>query len=477
MTVAGFVFALIASANVASVAASPDSVQILSFADFYRSVATNHPVVRQARLLVDGASADVTQARGAFDPVFSAGWQRKRFDGSSYYDYRDAAIKFPTSLGFDLKIGYEKSEGKYIAPDRRTPSTGLVTAGISLPLGPRLFVDERRTNVAAARASYDMAIAEREASINKLLLSSAKLYGAWYESHRRLQLTTRGINFAEERLRATRSRVAAGDAASIDTIEASLEVQKRRVMQQEADVDYRNARLALEAFLWEANGTSATLPPNAEPSDVGLEPRDVDSSMVDGWLASVERDHPNIRKARAKLDVLGASRRLAAAERLSPSLEFSVDALGEGEVVRRRDLAAFDNDDNAKAGASLKIPLIFRKERGKFRAADAKVEQQQLELSLARREVMLAVRAAANELRALHAVQRLQERTVQQALTLRNAEQRKFEMGESTLFLVNARERALLDEEVKLISLRAKYASARAALAVALGEPGRLPGE
>ena len=71
----------------------------------------------------------------------------------------------------------------------------------------------------------------------------------------------------------------------------------------------------------------------------------------------------------------------------------------------------------------------------------------------------------------------LQRQTVVQARLLRDGEQRKFENGESTLFLVNTRERAVIDEEVKRIALEAKYAAARAALAVAIGEPARLPGE
>lgn len=115
------------------------------------------------------------------------------------------------------------------------------------------------------------------------------------------------------------------------------------------------------------------------------------------------------------------------------------------------------------------------KERGKYASASGKLEQQRYELALVRRDIAISVRTAANDLAALDTLLQLQRQAVQQSRLLRDGEQRKFENGESTLFLVNTRERQVIDEELKRISLEAKYAAARAALAVAIGEPARLP--
>ncbi len=48
-------------------------------------------------------------------------------------------------------------------------------------------------------------------------------------------------------------------------------------------------------------------------------------------------------------------------------------------------------------------------------------------------------------------------------------EQRKFEEGESSLFLVNSRENKLIDAEVKLVELLGKYQKAHAGLIMAVG--------
>jgi outer membrane protein TolC len=91
-----------------------------------------------------------------------------------------------------------------------------------------------------------------------------------------------------------------------------------------------------------------------------------------------------------------------------------------------------------------------------------------------RREIGYAVRVAANDLAAVVRLLGVQRTTVEQARLLRDGEQRKFENGESTLFLVNARERLVLDEQLKLAALEGRALAARAELAVSVGETGEL---
>jgi hypothetical protein len=45
-----------------------------------------------------------------------------------------------------------------------------------------------------------------------------------------------------------------------------------------------------------------------------------------------------------------------------------------------------------------------------------------------------------------------------------NAEERKFSFGESSLFLINSREKSLIDNQLKAIELQNKYLKAKAKL-------------
>lgn len=454
---------------------APDSVRTLTFDEFYRVVATHHPVVRQARLLEEIADAEVRQARGAFDPTVTAEWDRKTLAGTRYFDYAEASLKIPTPLGADIKLGYERSDGRYINPDRRTPSGGLLSAGISVPIGQRMVTDERRNALAQARALRDYAAGERTAQVNKFLLGAAKLYGEWYEAHRRARLTEGAVALADFRLRAVRSRVLQGDAAAIDTIEARLELQRRTVQQLEAAVDFRNASIVIEGLLWDRDGRPAPLDRGAIPSLDGLQARPVDSTLVASWRAIAEQRHPAVRKAVAKVRQSESEQRFVGQQRWVPAAELTVAPIGDASDGAGALQDAFGALGDAKVGGTVKFPLLALKERGKYSAVLGKLEQQRLELALARRDIGIAIQVAANDLAALDSLLRLQRLAVLQSRLLRDGEQRKFESGESTLFLVNTRERAVIEEEVKEIALEAKYAAARAALAVAIGEPARLP--
>jgi hypothetical protein len=87
-----------------------------------------------------------------------------------------------------------------------------------------------------------------------------------------------------------------------------------------------------------------------------------------------------------------------------------------------------------------------------------------------RREVEFDARAAIFDLFNLERLRQRQVANVRNARLLRDAEQVRFDNGESTLLILNLRERLVLDEAVKLAAVEAKVAGARAALAVATGD-------
>jgi outer membrane protein TolC len=64
---------------------------------------------------------------------------------------------------------------------------------------------------------------------------------------------------------------------------------------------------------------------------------------------------------------------------------------------------------------------------------------------------------------------RIQQELVRNADLLLTAEETRFESGESSLFLVNQRERSLIEAKAKLVELTAKYAKAKYQLQWASG--------
>ena len=452
--------------------ANPIATTPFTFARFREMVAANHPTAHQARLVAAQARSAMQEAWGGFDPKLSVSMSQKAFKGQPYYNYLDAALKVPTPFGSDIKLGFERATGSKVSTDRSTPATGLLSLGLSLPLGQGLITDERRTALVQARARRDVAIAEEQGMVNKLLLDAAKVYGSWYAASRRFEIANEGVRLAAFRFGAVLLRVRNGDSAPIDTVEAALEVQRRAVVRAEADVELRGAALLASTYLWDEKGNPVDLDATSRPVLDALDATPPDTMRLAAWLATVTTQHPDLRKAEGQLRVANADR-LLALQGIMPFAEATVASLGGRDEAST--LASSDRwDDNYKAGLEVQSSLLLLKERGKATRSAQKAEYARWDRDEVRRELAYGVRVALYDVVLLEQLLTLQRGNVRSTTTLRDAEQQRFDNGESTLLLVNIRERALLDESAKLASLEGKIASVRAALVVALGDPALL---
>ncbi len=442
------------------------------FARFQALVAANHPVAQQARLVAAQARSALREAWGAFDPKLGVSVSQKALDGKQYFTYVDAALKVPTPIGADVKLGFERGIGGRVAADRVTGTPGLVSLGVSLPIGQGLLTDDRRTVLAQARAFRDAGEAEQVGLVNKLLLDAAKAYGGWYAADRRYAIASEGFALATFRLEAVRERVRTGENPPVDTVEAALEVQRRAVQRLEAQVELLAARLTASNFLWDGAGRPLDLVEDARPVMDGIEATPPDTLRLAAWLDAAAARHPELRKAEGKLRAAEAER-LLAAQRLIPFAEASFSSL----AGRNDDASLLDQGrwgGNYKMALEGGSSLLFLKERGKAAGTAQKADFARWERDQVRREVALGIRIALNDVVVLERLLGLQRANLVSATLLRDAEQVRFLNGESTLLVVNLRERLVLDEAAKLAALEGKVAAARAALVVAVGDPALL---
>ena len=105
--------------------------EMLSFKEYLALVQKYHPVVKQAQLVVDESQSKLLKSRGAFDPNIAVDIERKKFEGTEYYDRLNAAFKIPTWYGIEVKANFEEASGTYLNPEYTVPQDGLYSAGIS----------------------------------------------------------------------------------------------------------------------------------------------------------------------------------------------------------------------------------------------------------------------------------------------------------------------------------------------------------
>ena len=440
-----------------------DTARVFSLQNLAELVFANHPLVKQAALLSDEARSQVLQARGGFDPKLGSDFHRKQFGGTEYYNDWYNELKVPIwPGGIDLKASYDRAVGTYVNPESRTPLNGLAGVGLSVPLGQGLLIDARRSTLRQAKIMQTAAEADRVKQINEVWLQAAKDYWNWYYAYQQAALVGEGVALADRRFQATARRAAIGDQAPIDSVEAQITVQDRQVQATQLRVELQNARLVLSSHLWNAQGQPVELPASAAPQAPA---RDTVGGQEYRRLADLAAtNHPTLRKLGAKISQLGVEERYRR-ELLKPKLNVSATLISQGDFYRAEVPGYYDFGwANHKLGVDFAFPLFLRAERGKLQYARIQVLETTLERQQSQRTIGTQVANVYNTLQAYDQQLTLQAQTVANQRLLLQAELQKFELGESTIFLINARETKLIELRVKQESLRASYEKARAEL-------------
>lgn len=442
-----------------------DTLQIFYLKDLYAQMLRHHPVVKQIDLHPRIAEEEIRIARGNFDPKLEVDYWQKTFKDKFYYSYWDSRLKAPIWIG-ELKAGYELNEGELISNEDKTPDKGLLYAGISIPLGQNLLIDARRAVLRQAQVLQQQAQTERIKELNKLFFSATKDYWEWYARYNELRFIRKGYELAEERYNFIKQLVQFGDAAAIDSVEAKITLQERTIQLRQAEIDFRNAGLLLSVHLWK-DGTPLELPENAIPEPI-TQIETFTENRLNELLSFAEQNHPEIQKVRLKLNFLEIERRFQI-DRIKPRINLHYNLLTAYNPMKLEMNSNYFNN-NYKIGLDASFPLFLRKERGKIFQTRFKLNQTEFEQIQLTRQILAQVRTAYNELKLMEQNLILQEDIVRNQQKLRDAEQQRFINGESSVFLINARESKLIDLQVKLVTLQAKYQKAKVMLRWAAGE-------
>lgn len=436
----------------------------LSLDEVVESVGKHYPLLTAARQERTIAEGEMLSAEGAFDLKLKSSGKGNQY---GFYKNRDvgAGLEQPLrSFGAEVFGGYKRGRGNFgpWEEDRLTLSTGEWSGGVRLPLLRDRSIDRPRADLSIAESGLDLADAEIAKQRIYIYKSAAYAYWNWVKAGRHLALATELLALADQRIEQVQATIDAGLAAPIEMTENRRALLARRSQLVQAKRALQAATIDLSLFLRDSSG--GTVLASADRLPAFPEPSLAHISSLESDLAEASRRRPEVRALEAKRRQMAVESQLAD-NQLAPSIDLVASYgrdFGDGSITK------FGNE--LKVGVDFELPFQRRKAKGKVAVQTAKLTQIAAQLNFARDSIGAEVRDAHSALEAAFETVGLARAEYEVAGQLASAERDRFDLGDSTLFVVNLRELAAFDAQAKEASALASYYGALAGYRAAIGE-------
>jgi len=446
------------------VSAPSDSMvprQSLTLSGVLSRVQAAYPKVKGILQERQGAAGKLREKQGAFDTTVSVGLEYLSYNSSSIRgnnaeaSLSTATVEMAMRSGARLIVGRDANSGLVKSPISSSGSDGTIYAGIKVPLLRGAGVNEK--SIAELQAKLGLPLAD--AAITQVIVASKAAAGGayweWVAAGRKRKVAGELLTLASLRAKQIAREVELEALPRIAITEAEQEVRRREAALNKADRDIQKAAIKLAGYLWQDDGTPLPPPtieqlPSEMPVPAFLKDARLQSSR-EGALAK----RPEILAIAVQLTTVGLDERLA----LNDSRPDLSVVLQPGQDMGRLGIG-----ETLKAGINFSVPVGRWDASGRRDATRAKAVKLTQDRELIKRQVLLEVDDAWSAINA--AVERFQatDAEVSLAKQLEEGERKRFAAGDSTLFLVNQRERATAEALGRLIDIQLEYQQALIAL-------------
>ena len=436
-----------------SIAIAQSNSKTLSKDAFIVIVKKYHPILQQAKIDTEIASANVRESRGAFDPTIQSNFEEKTFDNENYYSYINTSLTIPTWYGIDLKLGLEEVLGDKSDPEYTLGQTSF--AGVKIGVNELIF-DKRRAALRQAQAISKMTLADQQLTTNDLIFEAIDAYWKWALDYQLLQIVNEAIRVNQDRLRFVKLEFELGSRPAIDTTEISAQLYSFYQLKQERLLNFTNSGLILSTYLWTENNVPFDWKNDVFPDSslVLSEISALNLPEINSFLENITSTHPKLIGLNYKINVLEIEKKLKS-QLILPKLSLNGNILNKGYDAPNEINQAFV-EENYKIGFNFSLPLFLRESRGAYRAANLKLQSTQIENKYTITIIENKIKSYFNESFALAEQIKTTELVLDLYKKVYQGERIKFENGESTLFLLNTRENKVYETNSKIYELKAK---------------------
>jgi outer membrane protein TolC len=307
-------------------------------------------------------------------------------------------------------------------------------------------MDPARAGLRDARLFQELQQQRRIQMRNQILSQALYAYFEWVKTEELVRSYLEIANTASDRYEFVLDAYRGGDLSPIDTLEAYMQWKQRNLELTSAQNERLSAQAQIQNFLPDWNFQNWSPPKFDRISALWQERND------DYWVETLQQ-HPQILDLQINRERLIIERKLIR-EQFKPQLNIkyqllnSIDQLSSGEISNTL------SPNDYRWGLSFSYPIPLRKTRGqnqynKIQQLENQFKIQQIQQQLlARMNAFLEIQDNFSEVIAEY------ELLIDDFRRLLEAERMMFELGESSLFMVNTRENRLLNAQITFINLQ-----------------------
>jgi outer membrane protein len=483
---------LVASTTGAAQGGSQRTIQLTLDEAVQRAIEHN-PDLAIVRLETEAAAASVGESRGAYSPVISTTAGRSRnvtppsnaLSGNAGLDEND----WFSSTGVRQRVPWGGGTWSVSWDAARTTTNSPISSfdpnlqsgvqvAFSQPILKDRAIDATRRQYIVAKRDRDSAELRFRESVVQTIATVKQAYWTLKAAIANVGVQQRSLELAEELARQNRIRVDAGQIPPVDLVQAEAEVAQRRQSLIQARATGGDAEDRLRRLIMDPGDTAfwaMRLDPIDSPLNPGTLP-DADGAVaraLDGRY-DLARATNDLENAKTSVAFLGNQRlpdvRLEASYRGSgvggrqllrtgdfPGIVSGTHETGFGSALGQ----AFGADyPTWSLGVTVSYPLGRSYEEASLARAEIERGQAAQRLASLRLETAETVRRAARQVRS--AAERVDAARASATLAEQRYadEQRRYDVGLSTTFLVTQAQRDLLQAQVSLLQTTLDYQSA-----------------
>ncbi len=442
--------------NISGIIAMRDEVTVDAF---LTTVDAFHPQIGAADARRRISSARVQEVQGVFDPNFSTlngyTWMQNtsRFATLKKVIFNQQMLELPTRSGIRLFATYRYNPLSSQSPFIETGRGGEWAGGVTMPLLRGLVINERETNEKVAKIGEPVATQFFTLSRLDILLRASLSYWNWVGAQRKLEVARRLVSLSKILIDIADKRAQKGDLPRIEVIEAEADYQRRVSDQIAIELEFQKATYDLAIFLFDDQGNPSPLlgehnVPHNWPAPTAYSAEELNKSVELAVQRRPELKRIALQKTQAQLQLKLARNNLLPQADLTYSQGYDTGTAGIGNVFRGQ--------------LQFSQPLYVRQARGQIKSANLNIQSLVDEERAEKQRIVSEVLSAGASINASFqkylAVSELTHKMEQVYI----GERKRFNVGDSNVFLVTQRERQLFDARVQLVDTQRDYLQALA---------------